>query len=159
MIAVEPALETFVQDVRAALAAGDALEPTVQRIADALPPLLADPTWREARGLPLPGEPRYYLLYEDSDYGFVVTSCTTPRATSGWIHDHGSMWTVYGVQAGHEAVYRYERRMTAARGLRRDSLHDPPGRWAWQRGLRAALRDPQRGERERCAVVRDHRPQ
>ncbi|HEY7061518.1 MAG TPA: hypothetical protein VII06_08570 [Chloroflexota bacterium] len=109
MIAVEPVLDTFVQDVRAALAAGADPEATVQRIAAALPPLLADREWLAARGLPQAGEPRYYLLYEDPDYGFVVTFMHHAAGHRGWIHDHGSMWTVYGVYAGHEAVYRYER--------------------------------------------------
>jgi predicted metal-dependent enzyme (double-stranded beta helix superfamily) len=109
MIAVETVLETFVEEVRAALAAGDDLEPTVQRIAAALPPLLADPGWLAARGLPQAGEPRYYLLYEDPDQGFVVTYMHHAAGHRGWIHEHGSMWTVYGLCAGHEAIYRYER--------------------------------------------------
>ena len=104
MIATEPILDTYVRQVRAALDAGEALEPTVQRIAAALQPLLADREWLAARGLPRPGEPRYYLLYEDPDYGFVVTLMHHAAGHRGWIHDHGSMWTVYGVYAGREVI-------------------------------------------------------
>ena len=117
MIVTEPILDTYVREVRAALAADPtaagnarrAAEPTVQRIAAALQPLLADREWLAARGLPRAGEPRYYLLYEDADYGFVVTLMHHAAGHRGWIHDHGSMWTVYGVYAGQEAIYRYER--------------------------------------------------
>jgi predicted metal-dependent enzyme (double-stranded beta helix superfamily) len=109
MIATEPLLDTYVQEVRAALAANAPLEPTLARISEALRPLLADRGWLAARGLPKAGEPRYYLLYEDPDYGFVVTYMHHAAGHRGWIHDHGSMWTVYGACEGHEAIYRYER--------------------------------------------------
>src|SRR5947209_11484680 len=69
VIAADPLLDTYVQAIRAALAAGEALEPMLQRIADAMRPLLADRRWLAARDLPLSGEPRYYLLYEDPDQG------------------------------------------------------------------------------------------
>ncbi len=109
MIAAEPILDTYVQAIREALAAGEALEPTLERIADAMRPLLADRQWLAARGLPKPGEPRYYLLYEDPDQGFVVTLMHHGAGHRGWIHDHGSMWTVYGVYEGQEVIARYER--------------------------------------------------
>jgi predicted metal-dependent enzyme (double-stranded beta helix superfamily) len=109
VIATDPLVDTYVQAIRAALAAGDALEPTLQRIADAMRPLLADRQWLAARDLPLAGEPRYYLLHEEPDQGFVGTLMHHAAGHKGWIHDHGSMWTVYGVYEGAEAIYRYER--------------------------------------------------
>ncbi len=109
MIATEPILDTYVQQIREALAAGEALEPTLQRIAGAMQPLLADREWVAARGLPKGDEPLYYLLYEDPEQGFVVTLMHHAAGHKGWVHDHGSMWTVYGVYEGEEAVYRYER--------------------------------------------------
>ncbi len=109
MIATEPILDTYVREVRAALAAGGPLEPMLELISTALRPLLAYRAWLAARGLPKPGEPRYYLLYEDPDHSFVVTYMHHAAGHRGAIHDHGSMWTVYGVCAGDEVIYRYER--------------------------------------------------
>lgn len=109
MIGTEPVLEAYVREVRAALGVGGPLEPLLQRITAALRPVLADRAWLAARGLPRPGEPRYYLLYEDPDYGFVVTLMHHAARHQGTVHDHGSMWTVYGVYAGEEVIYRYER--------------------------------------------------
>lgn len=109
MIATEPLVETFVAETRAALAAGEPLPATLDRIADALRPLLADREWLPRRGLPVPGEPLYHLLYEDPDHGFVLTLMHHAAGHRGWIHDHGSMWTVYGVYEGDEVIARYER--------------------------------------------------
>jgi predicted metal-dependent enzyme (double-stranded beta helix superfamily) len=109
VIAAEPVLDTCIQEIRAAVAAGGPLEPMLDRVAAAIQPLLADRAWLAAHGLPKVDEPRYYLLYEDPDHGFVVTLMHHAAGHQGWIHDHGSMWTVYGVYDGQEAIYRYER--------------------------------------------------
>ena len=52
------------------------------------------------------------LFYEDPDYGFAINGLTkhaSSRSTTGGIHDHAHIYTLYGVLDGHETIERYER--------------------------------------------------
>ena len=58
------------------------------------------------------------LFYEDPDYGFVVSGLkrevkakdqiNPQHPTWRGIHDHGHIYTLYGVLAGHEMIERYK---------------------------------------------------
>jgi predicted metal-dependent enzyme (double-stranded beta helix superfamily) len=86
-----------------------------ERARPLLAALLADPALRErARGWHAPNDPargvyRNLLFYEDPDYGFVVNALVKAPGDATPIHDHGPIWTLYGVLDGGERVVRYRR--------------------------------------------------
>ena len=111
------ALDRFVHQARELFAS----EPDLDRRWEALTPilaeLLADPTvieasksWpdceaREGRGENL-------IFYEDPDFGFAVNGLTKGQSRQGRlsrVHDHGEIYTLYGVLDGHEQIERYDR--------------------------------------------------
>jgi predicted metal-dependent enzyme (double-stranded beta helix superfamily) len=49
------------------------------------------------------------LLYEDPQYGFVFNATVRKPNTVSNVHDHGKVWTLYGLIEGREIIYRYER--------------------------------------------------
>lgn len=52
------------------------------------------------------------LFYEDPDYKFVVNGLVVPATgfeVSSRIHDHGHIYTLYGLLDGHQTIQRYER--------------------------------------------------
>jgi predicted metal-dependent enzyme (double-stranded beta helix superfamily) len=76
--------------------------------------LLADPSLREqSNSWPScsQGSERAenLLLYEDSDYKFVINGLIKAPHTRTQIHDHAHNWTLYGVLDGTETIERYER--------------------------------------------------
>lgn len=52
---------------------------------------------------------RNLLFYEDPDYGFVFNATVRQPHVITNIHDHGNVWTLYGLIEGRETMYRYER--------------------------------------------------
>jgi predicted metal-dependent enzyme (double-stranded beta helix superfamily) len=81
--------------------------------------LLADPTVQEA-SLRWPetvpgadGRAVNLLFYEDPDYKFVINglsrAANRPVGRRSRVHDHGHIYTLYGVLMGHERIERYER--------------------------------------------------
>jgi hypothetical protein len=84
--------------------------------------LLADPTVLEAsKSWPYTnsgprnpdGRVDNLCFYRDPDYGFALQGLKKaggrPPAGRPNPHDHGRIWTLYGVLDGHERVERYER--------------------------------------------------
>lgn len=58
------------------------------------------------------GRAENLLFYEDPDYGFVINGLTKSGPAAGVrtrIHDHGHIYTLYGVLDGHERIERYDR--------------------------------------------------
>ena len=109
-----PAARRFLDQVRA-LHAEDLEEAALWgRIEDAMGPLLADPGLREStnnwpatvESAPTVGN---LLFYEDPDYGFVFNATVRQPHVISIVHDHGAVWTLYGLIKGHETMYRYER--------------------------------------------------
>jgi predicted metal-dependent enzyme (double-stranded beta helix superfamily) len=49
------------------------------------------------------------LFYEDPDYGFVFNATVRQPHVVTNVHDHGNVWTLYGLIEGRETMYRYER--------------------------------------------------
>jgi predicted metal-dependent enzyme (double-stranded beta helix superfamily) len=109
-----PAAAQFVRDVRALYAAESNESVRWSRIRDAMEPLLADPglkasikTWPSTvEGKPTVGN---LLFYEDPDYGFVLNATVRKPNIVTSVHDHGDVWTLYGLIEGHETMHRYER--------------------------------------------------
>ncbi len=109
-----PAARRFVDAVRALYASGQDGEALWGEIRQAMKPLLADPGLRQStRNWPLTveGGPRVrnLLFYEDPDYGFVLNATVRKPNLITSVHDHGDVWTLYGLIEGHETMYRYER--------------------------------------------------
>ena len=52
---------------------------------------------------------RNLLFYEDPDFGFVINATVREPDTVTYVHDHGDVWTLYGLIEGNETMYRYER--------------------------------------------------
>jgi predicted metal-dependent enzyme (double-stranded beta helix superfamily) len=109
-----PAAQQLVHEIRALYAKG--LEETElwDQIALAMRKLLADPALKEcAKGWPATVESaptvRNLLFYEDPDYGFVFNATVRKPHVVTNVHDHGNVWTLYGLIEGSETMYRYER--------------------------------------------------
>lgn len=101
-----PAARLFADEIGALYAKG--LEETAlwQQIASAMRKLLADPTLKQrAQSWPMTveGAPtvRNLLFYEDPDYGFVFNATVRKPNVISNVHDHGDVWTLYGL---NEAV-------------------------------------------------------
>ncbi len=80
--------------------------------------LLADPEVQDASTrwpdcVAKDGRAENLLFYEDPDYGFVINGLTKGGNRQAGertrIHDHGHIYTLYGVIDGRERVERYER--------------------------------------------------
>ena len=109
-----PAAQTLIEEMRALYANG--LDPTElwQQIERSMRKLIADPALKKrAQQWPATVESaptvRNLLFYEDPDYGFVFNATVRqPNVTSN-VHDHGDVWTLYGLIEGNETILRYER--------------------------------------------------
>lgn len=110
------AFQTFIDRMRAHCAREADIERRYRGAVPLLDSLLADPDLRErSAAWVAPNEPergiyRNLLFYEDPDYGFVVNALVKEPRHQTPIHDHGPIWTLYGVLDGAERVARYRRR-------------------------------------------------
>ena len=105
-----PAMQEFIDRMRGLCeSTGDDAE-RFEKARPLLRTLLEDPELKErAETWPSRNEPEkgYYenlLFYEDPDYGFVLNALIKEPGEDTPIHDHGRMWTVYGVLKGGETV-------------------------------------------------------
>jgi predicted metal-dependent enzyme (double-stranded beta helix superfamily) len=109
-----PAARQLADDIRALYAQGLDGKELWYAIASAMRKLLADPALKErAQGWPATVESapsvRNLLFYEDPDYGFVFNATVRKPNVVTNVHDHGNVWTLYGLIEGSETMYRYER--------------------------------------------------
>ena len=109
-----PAARQLADDIRALYAMGLEQTELWGTIATAMRKLLADPVLRaRAQGWPATVESaptvRNLLFYEDPDYGFVFNATVRQPNVVTNVHDHGNVWTLYGLIEGRETMYRYER--------------------------------------------------
>jgi predicted metal-dependent enzyme (double-stranded beta helix superfamily) len=109
-----PAVLALIDEIRALYASP--LEATAlwKRIELSMRKLLVNPELRErAQGWPATVESaptvRNLLFYEDPDYGFVFNATVRQPNVITNVHDHGDVWTLYGLIEGHETILRYER--------------------------------------------------
>jgi len=109
-----PAASKFVDEVRGLYAEGLDAETLWARVKDAMTPLLADQGLKESsKTWPLTVEDapkvKNLLFYEDPDYGFVFNATVRKANSLTSIHDHGDVWTLYGIIEGNETMNRFER--------------------------------------------------
>ena len=110
-----PAMRDFIERMRALCAAtGDEAE-RFEKARPYLQDLLEDAELRRrsaswpSRNDPAAGHYENLLFYEDPDYGFVLNALIKEPGEATPVHDHGRVWTVYGVLEGGETVHRYRR--------------------------------------------------
>lgn len=109
-----PAARKFVDEIRALYAQGLDEETLWAGIREAMAPLLADPGLKaSSKTWPLTVEDapkvKNLLFYEDPDYGFVFNATVRKADSVTSIHDHGNVWTLYGLIEGTETMNRFER--------------------------------------------------
>ena len=111
------AAEQFVRGVRALCAEEMSDEERWTRTGDLLRGFASDPAVQEhAKRWPATdrtstGRSRTgnLLFYEDPDYGFLVTAMAKESGHHTSIHDHGEIWTMYGLVQGAEEINRFRR--------------------------------------------------
>ncbi len=112
------AMERFVAKTRDLFAEEPDLDKRWELLRPILAELLADPEVIEASKhwpdcVARDGRAENLLFYEDPDYGFVINGLTKGGNRQAGertrIHDHGHIYTLYGVIDGRERVERYER--------------------------------------------------
>jgi predicted metal-dependent enzyme (double-stranded beta helix superfamily) len=108
-----PAAQRFIDEVRAVYAEKPDEASLWQRISDAMKPFLADPELKTStRKWPLTidgSTVKNLFFYEDPDYGFTFQATVRKPDLITSVHDHGDVWTLYGLIEGEETMYRYER--------------------------------------------------
>ena len=117
------AQERFISRMRELFARESDLDKRWSAVPSILADLLADPEVREAsKAWQVPssvpaaeGERRggNLLFYEDPDYGFVINGQIhadgRQQGEPTSAHDHGKIYTAYGVLEGHERIVQFER--------------------------------------------------
>jgi predicted metal-dependent enzyme (double-stranded beta helix superfamily) len=105
-----PRFGKFIQDLRAAWVELPDTERRMKRVKVLLEELIKDPSLREhSKNWPSTEGHKNLLLYEDSDYQFVINAVVRTPGRDGRIHDHAHAWTAYGVLDGTERLERYRR--------------------------------------------------
>ena len=111
------ALDRFISKTRELFAREQDPEKRWTALSPILAELLADPEVIEASKhwpdcVPRDGRAENLIFYEDPDYKFAINGLTKAEARQGGrtrVHDHGHIYTLYGVLTGRERVERYER--------------------------------------------------
>jgi predicted metal-dependent enzyme (double-stranded beta helix superfamily) len=109
-----PAAQRLIEDIRELYASGMTGTALWTAIESRLRKLLADPglkTCAQAWPATVESAPtvRNLLFYEDPDHGFVFNATVRQPHVITNVHDHGNVWTLYGLIEGRETMYRYER--------------------------------------------------
>jgi predicted metal-dependent enzyme (double-stranded beta helix superfamily) len=111
-----PAVQVFIDEVRAIFAEQADMEARFERVRPRLQELLKDAKLnKRSEDWPFRNDParRYVenlLFYEDPDHGFVLNSLMKKPGEVTSVHDHAHTWTLYGVLRGGERVTRYVRK-------------------------------------------------
>ena len=117
-IKTDTALGRFIAKTRDLFSEEPDLDRRWELLRPVLGELLADPEVQEASQrwpdcVANDGRAENLLFYEDPDYGFAINGLTKGGSRQAGertrIHDHGHIYTLYGVLDGRERVERYER--------------------------------------------------
>jgi hypothetical protein len=116
-ISTQTSLERFIAKAREAYASESDPATRWNSLAPALSELLADPKVVEsAKSWPactiVDNQVDNLLFYEDPDYKFVINGLVVPPSgfqVTSRVHDHGHIYTLYGLLDGHQKIERYER--------------------------------------------------
>ena len=111
------AAERFVSEVRALCAQEMSDEERWTRTGACLRDFASDPAVQEhAKNWPATDRTSTgrdktgnLLFYEDPDYGFLVTAMAKEDGHHTTVHDHGEIWTMYGLVQGTEEINRFRR--------------------------------------------------
>ena len=111
------AAERFVSEVRALCAQEMSDEERWTQTAELMRDLCGDPAVQEhAKNWPATdrtssGRDRTgnLLFYQDPDYGFIVSAMAKEDGHHTSVHDHGEIWTMYGLVQGTEEINRFRR--------------------------------------------------
>jgi predicted metal-dependent enzyme (double-stranded beta helix superfamily) len=109
-----PAAKEFIAQIRALYAGGLNDAALWREIERAMRPFLVDPGLKaRAQDWPATVESapgvKNLLFYEDPDYGFAFNATVRKPNLVTNVHDHGAVWTLYGLIEGRETMYRFER--------------------------------------------------
>ena len=105
-----PALERFIQNLRAVWAELPDMEARMKNGQKLLEELLKDESLRQAsKSWPSTEGRRNLLFHEDPDYGFAINGVVRVPGRKGSIHDHAHAWTAYGILDGTESLERFRR--------------------------------------------------
>jgi hypothetical protein len=113
----ETALDRFIAGTRALFAAERDSERRWTQLGAVLAPLLADAdviaaskSWPACHVID--NRVDNLLFYEDPDFGFVINGLVFAEGDNGAgarVHDHGHVYTLYGLLDGRQQIQRYER--------------------------------------------------
>ncbi len=111
------ALDRFISKTRELFESEPDLPTRWEALRPILAELLADPTVIEASKswpdcVAKEGRGENLIFYEDADFGFAINGLVKGESRQGrlsGIHDHGYIYTLYGVLDGHERIERYDR--------------------------------------------------
>lgn len=113
----ETSLDRFIAKTRELFAREPDQEKRFTALSPILAELLADPAvieaskkWPDCRFID--GRIQNLMFYEDPDYKFVINGLVVNQAgfeSKVRLHDHGRVWTLYGLLDGHQIIERYER--------------------------------------------------
>jgi predicted metal-dependent enzyme (double-stranded beta helix superfamily) len=112
-----PAFAQFIDDLRTAFAdaEGDA-EAAMSGAKKHLEAFVMDDSIHaHSKSWPSTEGHKNLLLYEDTDYGFVINAVVRTLDRKRGIHDHAHAWTAYGLLDGEEELSRYRRLDDGAR--------------------------------------------
>ena len=113
----ETALDRFITQTRELFAREPEPEKRWTLLSPILAELLADPTtiaaskkWPDCQFVN--NRVQNLMFYEDPDYKFIINGLVVNQTGYGSktrIHDHGRVYTLYGLLDGHQRIERYER--------------------------------------------------
>jgi predicted metal-dependent enzyme (double-stranded beta helix superfamily) len=104
-----PVLERFIGEMRAVWASDPNVESRMRKGKVLLERLVTDSSLpSHSKSWPLTVG-QNLLIYEDSDYGFVINAVVRPPGYKGGIHDHAHAFVLYAVIDGTEKLERYDR--------------------------------------------------
>lgn len=118
MTSIPPAFDRFTRDMRTLCAEcrgaeGRSEEAQWSAAADLLHGLLIDTDMRaRAEDWPVCSDGpqhRNLVFYEDADYGFTLSAYVKGPLQQTPVHEHGPVWTLYGLVLGGERVVQYDR--------------------------------------------------
>ena len=112
-----PAFQKLIDDLRGAFAAaGSDKAAAMSQTRRILERALWDESLHvHSRAWPSTEGHKNLLLYEDSDYGFVINAVVRTLERNRGIHDHAHAWTAYGLLDGVEELAHYRRLDDGAR--------------------------------------------
>jgi predicted metal-dependent enzyme (double-stranded beta helix superfamily) len=105
-----PALQAFIDDLRAIWASEPDMGTRMERARPLMETLVRNPEL-QARSTEWPSTEgrKNLLLYVDEEHEFAINAVVRVPGRKGSVHDHAHAWVLYGVLQGTESLERYER--------------------------------------------------